>query len=116
VPHSKGFKGREERSGEAVPLGNIVEGLFDRKEFRSGGALGRLASRWGLIVGDRLAAETSPLRLESGVLVVAASTAAWAAQVRFLAEEIRRRADLELGSDVVKRVRVTVGHRAAKPL
>ena len=116
MPHSKGFKNREERSAEAVPLGSIVEGLFDRKEFRSGGHVGRLASRWETIVGEKLASETSPLRLESGVLVVAASTAAWAAQVRFLAEEIRRRADLELGSELVQRVRVTVGHRAAKPL
>ena len=40
----------------------------------------------------------------------------WAAQVRFLAEEIRKRANASLGSEVVTQVQVVVRPEAVKPL
>ena len=109
VAHSKGFKGdKEERSPEAVSLGQILQGLMMRREFRAGAGMGKLMSAWEEVVGERLASETVPAKLEQGVLVVAASSGAWAAQVNFLSEEIRRTANELLGSGEVKQVRVTV--------
>jgi hypothetical protein len=46
---------------------------------------------------------------DQGALLVRASTAAWAAQVRFLAEEIAAAANRLLGDDRVASVRVVVG-------
>ena len=109
MAHSKGFKGgKEERSPEAVPLGQILEGLMMRREFRSGAGMGKLMSSWVDVVGERLADETVPGKLENGVLTVVASSGAWAAQVRFLSEEVRRKANERLGSGEVKQVRVSV--------
>lgn len=109
MAHSRGFKGgKEERSPDAVPLGRILDGLMARREFRAGAGMGKLMSSWEEVVGERLAAETAPAKLEEGVLVVATSSGAWAGQVRFLSEEIRRKANELLGSGEVKQVKVTV--------
>jgi predicted nucleic acid-binding Zn ribbon protein len=83
---------------------------------RKGVALGRLARSWPQVVGEELARQTTPRALDEGGLLVAASSAAWGSQVRFLAREIRRRANAELGSEVVRKVRVTVGGESWKPL
>jgi hypothetical protein len=46
--------------------------------------------------------------LEGGVLIVAATTGPWGAQVRFLADQIRVRANEALGTASVATVRVVV--------
>jgi predicted nucleic acid-binding Zn ribbon protein len=50
--------------------------------------LGRLGRGWSSVVGERLAEESAPAALEGGVLLVRASSAAWAAQIKFLARQI----------------------------
>lgn len=103
----KAFR-KEKRSGETFALGDIIQALMQRKEFKVGAPLGKLLTGWESVVGERLAAETQPLGLEHGTLTVGASSGAWAAQVRFLADEMAERANEVLGSSVVRRVRVTV--------
>jgi hypothetical protein len=84
---------------------------MDTGHFRRGLALGRLARSWEEVVGARLAQETAPFSLEEGSLIVSVSTGAWGAQVRFLAHEIRQRANEVLGKQEVRIVRVSVGPR-----
>ena len=55
--------------------------------------LGRLGRRWEAVVGERLAEESAPAGLEGGVLFVRASSAGWAAQIKFLAKEVRAAAN-----------------------
>jgi hypothetical protein len=84
--------------------------------FARGVPIGRLATAWGEVVGPRLASESAPVSLEAGVLVVAASSGPWGAQVRFLAEEIRKRVNASLGSQEVRRVQVVVRSDPQKAL
>jgi predicted nucleic acid-binding Zn ribbon protein len=117
MPSSKGFgSGKQERSGEPLSIGNIVAGLLQRREFASGTQVGRLAASWTTVVGERLAEETAPTKLEGGTLTVSASSGAWGTQVQFLADEVRKKANESLGSEVVVRVRVVVAQNPAKPL
>jgi hypothetical protein len=109
VPHSTGWRGRkDERTIHATPIGQIVDGLMRERAFARGVPIGQLASAWPTVVGPRLAAESAPVSLDGGVLVVAASDGPWGAQVRFLVGEIRRKANQTLGEDAVKRVQVVV--------
>ena len=109
MPHSKGFRHRkDERTLRETPIGEVVEGLLKERAFARGMSIGRLASGWADVVGPRLAAESAPVSLEGGVLVVAATTGPWGAQVRFLADRIRVRADEALGAGSVATVRVVV--------
>ncbi len=71
-------------------------------------ALGELARRWRDVVGDRLARECEPVGLENGALLVRASSSAWAAQIGFLAEEVRSGAERVIGEGSVASVRVAV--------
>ena len=116
MPHSKGFARRNEpRSGDPVPIGEIVDGLLAEDVFARGMPIATLARDWPVLVGERLAAATKPVSLEAGVLVVRASDGPWGAQAKYLAEQIRVRADEALGGDVVRTVRVVVGSGPSEP-
>jgi len=107
------------RSDDTFPIGDVLSGLLGKRVFAEGMRLGRLARRWPEVVGERLAAECRPVRLEAGNLVVAASSGPWGVQVKFLSEEIRNGANRTLEGEPVKRVTVVVDdaiHRGPKPL
>jgi predicted nucleic acid-binding Zn ribbon protein len=73
-------------------LGDVVQGLLPpgpaRTAAPSVAVWGTVFSRWEEVVGPGVAGHTRPLRLESGVLVVAVDQPAWATQVRSLGPEI----------------------------
>ena len=118
MPSSKGWKTRaDERTMQDTAIGAVVDELLVRERaFARGLPIGRLAASWDDVVGPRLASESAPVSLDGGVLIVAASSGPWGAQVRFMTEEIRRRANQRLGADVVAKVQVTVRPDPQKPL
>ncbi len=109
MPHSKGFGGRKDaRSSDAVPIGDIVDGLMAEDVFARGMPVAELARAWPEVAGERLSRASKPVSLEAGLLTVEVSNGPWGAQVRFLHEEIRRRADEALGGGKVRRVQIVV--------
>jgi predicted nucleic acid-binding Zn ribbon protein len=100
--------GRAERSDEVQPLGSVLDSMATDRPLASGLTLGRLGRRWEDVVGERLARECGPAALEGGLLLVRASSAAWAAQVKFLASEVRDRANQVLGFPAIQAVNVAV--------
>jgi predicted nucleic acid-binding Zn ribbon protein len=117
VPSSKGWRNRrDERTLRETPIGEVVDGLLRERVFARGMPIGKLAASWSRVVGARLASESAPVSLEGGVLVVAASSGPWGAQARFLASEIRRKANQELGSQEVRTVRILVRPEPRKGL
>jgi hypothetical protein len=99
---------RQRRSDEPVAIGEIMDGLMNDEVLSRGIPLATLVTHWPQIVGERLAAEITPLSLEAGVLTVGAGNGPWGAQARFLHEEIQRKAAALLGGDAVTSVRVVV--------
>jgi hypothetical protein len=85
-----------------------LDGLLGERQWRAGMAVGELARRWADVVGPRLSEESRPSTLEGGVLLVKVSSAAWAVQIGFLAEEVAARANEVMGQALVDAVRVTV--------
>ena len=117
MPHSKGWRRRrDERTSSGESIGRVLEALLREPAFARGIAVGRLAAEWQRIVGPRLAAETSPVSVDGGTLIVAASTGPWGAQAGFLAEEIKRQANHALGGEHVRAVRVVVRPDDGNPL
>jgi len=104
---------RAKRSSEPQGIGSVLEELGRGRRLAAGLALGRLARRWREVVGERLADESAPLRLDGGLLLVRVSSAAWATQVRFLADAVAKEANSVLGSQVVRTVKVVVGEGVA---
>lgn len=99
------------RGDQPSGIGSVIRGLLAGPGLRRGVSLGRLARAWGDVAGEPLASETEPLALDEAGLVVGASSPAWGAQVRFLAEDIRRRASETLDGKDVGPVRVVVRER-----
>ena len=117
MPHSTGWRRRrDERTLHETPIGEIVDGLMRERVFARGVPIGQLASEWASVVGPRLAAESAPVSLDDGVLVVAATDGPWGAQVRFLGAEIRKKANARLGTDAIKRVQVVIRQGRREPL
>lgn len=117
MPHSKGWRSRkDERTLAETPIGDIVDGLLREKTFARGMPIGRLASAWAEIVGPRLASASAPVSLDDGVLIIAATTGPWGAQVRFLTEQIRKRTEEALGEGSVRQVRIVIRPEPQKGL
>jgi len=117
MPHSKGWRGRkDERTLRESPIGEIVDGLLRERAFARGMPIGHLVADWAAVVGPRLAAESAPVTLENGILVVAASTGPWGAQVRFLGDQIRERVNAALGAGSVAKVQIVVRPEPRKGL
>lgn len=109
MPHSKGFSSRRDRrSTDPVPIGEIVDGLLSEDVFARGMPVARLIRAWPDLVGERLAQAIRPVSLEGGVLTIRASDGPWGSQARYLADEIRHRADDALGGGIVTSIRIVV--------
>lgn len=109
MPHSKGFARRKDaRRTDPVSIGEVVDGLLAEEVFARGIPVATLIQRWPEVVGERLAEATTPVSLEGGVLVLRASDGPWGSQARYLAEQIRTRADEALGGGQVRSVRIEV--------
>jgi predicted nucleic acid-binding Zn ribbon protein len=108
VPSSPGKPRGVRRSEDGEELKAILQGFLGGRPWSAGLALGRLGRDWKQVVGERLAEECTPVSLEGGILLVRASSGAWAAQVGFLARDLRRRANEVLGKEEVRDVRAVV--------
>lgn len=73
----------------------------------AGLSAGRVLEEWDQIVGDRLAAHCRPVSFEDGVLVVSATSSAWASQLRMLTPQLITTIEEHVGSHVVSELRVT---------
>lgn len=94
----------EDEGPPPTPLGEAVGRLSHARGWSRRLEGARIHSLWKEIAGSNLAEHTEPVRLYGGVLVVRATSSAWAAQLPFMANEIMQRANAVLGEGSVTRV------------
>jgi len=63
---------------------------------------------WRELVGEQVADRCEPASLGKGVLKVWAASAAWAAELKYLAPEVIRRVNAGVGREVVRELRVAL--------
>lgn len=90
------------------PVGEGLRALAAHRGWQSHLAAGDLHAAWEQVVGPQLAGQTAPLRLQGGVLVLAASSPLWAAEVRQLTRVITERVNERMGAGTVRQVTVSV--------
>ncbi len=94
----------------ALPrLGDLLREATAKLGMPAPEATGRLWSRWTEVVGAAVAAHAEPTSLRGGVLKIRADSPAWATEISYLADEIRRRANDLAGGALVAEVRVWTG-------
>ena len=67
-------------------------------------------ARWAELVGDEVAQHVTPESFSDGVLTVRTASTAWAAQLKYLAPDLVRRLNTELGQGTVTLVEVAGPH------
>lgn len=72
--------------------------------------------RWSDLVGPEVAGRCQPISLDKGVLAIAASSGAWAQELKYLAPALLETINERLGRRVVARISVKVGHPGARPI
>ncbi|WP_156869721.1 DUF721 domain-containing protein [Sporichthya polymorpha] len=87
-------------------ISDALAGLIAERGWEVPAAMGNAMDRWAEIVGSDIAAHAEPVSYEDSVLIVRASSTAWATQLRLLAPDIVRRLNTELGHGSVLRIDV----------
>jgi predicted nucleic acid-binding Zn ribbon protein len=88
-----------------------IKRLLSARGWEDAGAQARLFGAWDQLVGPELAEKCRPVALRDGELTVAATSTAWATQLRMLSKNMLahiRRAllDAGAGSDLVRQIKV----------
>jgi hypothetical protein len=92
-----------------VRIGEVLDGLGTRVGLGRSKDASVIWSRWTEIVGDAIGAHAEPSSLREGVLKVRADSPAWAAELGYLAADIKTRANALIGRQSVLEVRVWTG-------
>lgn len=93
-------------SGEAVNgdpgsrLAEELDSLLRRLGSESTTVVAGVFSNWHELVGDTVAQHASPIKLESGRLLVEVDEPAWATQMHFLESEIIRKLSASTGNTI----------------
>ncbi len=95
-------------SDDPVPVTDALDRVLRSMRGGAGRAeVGGVFGGWDDAVGAAVAANVRPIRLEGGTLLVEVDDPAWATQVRFLADDVRRRLH-EVTGVAVERLEVRV--------
>jgi hypothetical protein len=63
-----------------------------------------LAQAWPEVVGAEVAANTTPVQLRAGRLVVSTSSSAWAQTLQYMSKDLSARLNQRLGTDIVSQI------------
>ena len=99
-----------------TPFGASLDQLARRLGLAPTQALVGVFGRWDELVGQPMASHVTPVSLRKGILVVAVDEPGWATQVRYLADDLRRRCNEAAGDGAVVDIVVQVrGERRPPP-
>ncbi|MGH2779402.1 MAG: DUF721 domain-containing protein [Actinomycetota bacterium] len=96
-------------SKDFVRVGEVLNGLGVRLGLGRSADVGLIWKRWDQIVGATIAGHAEPSSLRDGLLRIRAESPAWAAELGYLAGEIKSRANELAGRKAVTEVRVWTG-------
>ena len=94
---------------EPRPVGDLVRALVAGRGWSEHMVFGRLRDEWAVVVGPDVAARSTPVALDGGILSIKADGAAWATELTLLGRSIAQKVDSYLGGGVVREVRVSAG-------
>lgn len=87
-------------------MGGLFAGYVSDRGWEQPLAEARVFADWAALVGEQVAAHSTPSSLTAGDLTVTAESTTWATQLRLMSGTLLARLVDELGPDVVTRVRI----------
>ncbi|NMC81226.1 MAG: DUF721 domain-containing protein [Armatimonadetes bacterium] len=89
-------------------LGDLIREGLRRRDLEAGVLQARAVSMWERVVGETVAAATRAESIRDGVLWVVTKSSAWSHELSMMREELVKRLNAELGSEVVTDIRFSV--------
>lgn len=102
-----GYSGSRPDPRDPQGIENVLKKVLGNLGWNAGMSAGRVLEEWDDIVGERLATHCRPVSLEDGVLVVSASSSAWASQLRMLSPQLITTIEEHVGAHVISELKVT---------
>lgn len=104
---SPGYSGSRPDPRDPQGIDGVLKKVLGNLGWNAGMSAGRVLEEWDDIVGERVATHCRPVSLEEGVLMVSASSSAWASQLRMLTPQLITAIEEHVGSHVISELRVT---------
>ena len=82
-----------------------VQALLSRMGWTEHIEVASVTARWREVIGDQIADHCEPVSFDEGVLLLRASSSAWATQMQLMSGQVRHRLNEEFGREVVKELR-----------
>ena len=101
---------RYTRNAQPTAIEGILKGWVRKHGLSREFLFHSIRTRWPELVGAAVARRTTPLSLSRGVLRVRVATSAWLNELSFVKAQLAERVNLGMGSDVVQRLHMVVGH------
>ncbi|WP_245645391.1 DUF721 domain-containing protein [Pseudonocardia acaciae] len=102
----RGWSGARPDDRDPQPLGRLASKLVADQGWQERVTSASVFGRWAELVGADVAEHATPLTLRDGELTVAASSTAWATQLRTLQRQLLARIAAGLGPNVVRKLKV----------
>lgn len=102
-----GYSGARPDPRDPQGIESVLRKVLGNLGWTAGMNTGRVLDEWDEIVGERISTHCRPVSFEDGVLVVSASSSAWASQLRLLTPQLITTIEEHVGSHVVSELRVT---------
>jgi len=96
---------------DLAPIKHALEPITKRLGLATATHTATIWRRWHSIVGEQVAEHAEPSSVRDGTLRIRTDSPVWATEIGYLADEIRRRVNAEVGSETVRRVVVWTGPR-----
>ncbi|HEX7353115.1 DUF721 domain-containing protein [Brachybacterium sp.] len=102
-----GYSGSRPDPRDPQGIESVLRKVLGNLGWNAGMSAGRVLEEWDDIVGERIATHCRPVSFEEGVLVVSASSSAWASQLRMLTPQLITTIEERVGSHVISELKVT---------
>lgn len=102
-----GWSGAQPDDRDPQLLSTLAGSIARSRGWSAKVAEGMVFGRWTGVVGEDIAAHATPVKLEDGVLSIAAESTAWATQLRMLQKQILAKISAGVGNGVVTSLRIS---------
>lgn len=102
-----GYSGARPDPRDPQGIELVLKKVLGNLGWTAGISTGQVLEDWDEIVGEKIAQHCRPVSFEDGVLVVSASSSAWAAQLRMLTPQLVTTIEEHVGSHVISELKVT---------
>ncbi|MFC7455739.1 DciA family protein [Brachybacterium sp. GCM10030267] len=102
-----GYSGSRPDPRDPQSIETVLRKVLGNLGWNAGMSAGRVLEEWDDIVGERISTHCRPVSFEDGVLVVSASSSAWASQLRMLSPQLITTIEEHIGAHVISELRVT---------